>query len=56
MVLKVAYYPYLLISHEGMLLKYGIVDREKIRAKLGVFNKIPNNKCKLNTKKWKNYL
>jgi hypothetical protein len=23
---------------------------------LGVFNKIPNNKCKLNTTKWKNYL
>jgi hypothetical protein len=40
----------------GMLLKYGIVDREEIKAKLDVINKIPNNKCKLTTTRWRNYL
>jgi hypothetical protein len=38
-----------------MLLKYEIVDREEIKAKLDVINKIPNNECKLTTR-WINYL
>ncbi len=39
-----------------MLLKDGIVDKEEIKAKLDVINKIPNNKCKLTATSWRNYL